>query len=103
GDTICVGSVIDVPFLSTGVFVNNKYIAQLSDSNGFFTPPINVLGTLYSSQTFPGPPGTVSGIVLPVSQAIPAGCKYKIRVVSTSPATIGSEFGPFCIKHCDMV
>jgi hypothetical protein len=44
-DTVCVGSVIDVPFYSTGVFLNNTYVAQLSDSNGLFPPNPNVLLT----------------------------------------------------------
>lgn len=103
-DTICVGSVIDVPFNSTGVFVNNKYIAQLSDSNGNFTSPVNVLGFLPSSQTFPDPlkPGTVSGLIAPTNQPIPPGCKYYIRVISTSPAVTGSVYGPFCIRNCDV-
>ncbi len=100
---ICVNSVIDVPFLSTGVFINNTYIAQLSDSSGNFTKPINVLGSLHSSQTFPGPPGTVSGKIVPsINQPIPPGCNYFIRVISTSPADTGSVFGPFCIRDCNL-
>lgn len=101
-DTLCSRSAIDVPFLSTGVFnANNIYIAQLSDSAGNFTNP-QVIGNFPSRETYDpaigAMPGNVSGLV-PVT---PEGCNYFIRVVSTSPPTIGSLYGPFCIKHCDI-
>lgn len=101
-DTVCSLSAIDVPFISTGVFnANNIYIAQLSDSNGNFINP-QILGTFPSKETYDpaigAMPGTVSGLI-PVT---PEGCNYFIRVVSTSPATVGSVYGPFCIKHCDI-
>lgn len=101
-DTVCSRSVIDVPFTSKGVFAgNNTYIAELSDSNGDFTNP-QLLGTFPSSQTYDpalgSPPGNVSGLI-PIT---PEGCNYYIRVRATAPATLGSIYGPFCIKHCDM-
>lgn len=105
-DTVCVNSVIEVPFFSTGVYTSsNKYIAQLSDKNGSFVSP-SVIGTSPDANTYDpnlfSPPGTVGGKV-PV---VPAGCGYYIRVISTSPVATSvataDYFGPFCIKRCDM-
>jgi len=101
-DTVCSQSAIDVPFLSTGVFnAPNVYIAQLSDSAGNFANP-QIIGTFPSRETYDpaigAMPGNVSGLI-PIT---PEGCNYFIRVVSTSPATIGTLYGPFCIKHCDI-
>ncbi|TND05093.1 MAG: PKD domain-containing protein [Bacteroidetes bacterium] len=102
-NAVCVGSVIDVPFYSTGVYNgNNIYTAQLSDSNGVFsgTPP--VVGTFPNSGTYDpalgSPPGSVGGLIPPV----PPGCGYYIRVISSNPAVIGSPWGPFCIGECDI-
>lgn len=105
-DTICVGSVIDIPFYSTGVFTNNTYVAQLSDSSGNFPPNPNVLGTFPNSQTYDptlgSPPGSVSGLIQPLFQPIPPGCNYYIRINGINPATTGSLYGPFCIRECDI-
>ncbi|MFN3940893.1 MAG: hypothetical protein ACK4IY_09915, partial [Chitinophagales bacterium] len=101
-NAVCINSVIDVPFYSTGVFgATNVYTAQLSDSSGNFDD-FSVIGTFTSSATFDpalgSPPGTVSGIV----PTVPPGCNYFIRIVSSSPATVGSVYGPICIQECDM-
>ncbi|HLP20638.1 MAG TPA: gliding motility-associated C-terminal domain-containing protein, partial [Chitinophagales bacterium] len=100
-DTTCLLSVIDVKFTSIGVFGPgtpvNVYRAQLSDSNGSFASPYQ-LGTLSSDQAYPGPPGTISGLI-PAN--VPPGCGYYIRVVSTLPAVIGTVIGPFCLTQCD--
>jgi len=104
-DTLCVNSVIDVPFYSTGAFLaNNQYIAQLSDANGSFATP-QTIGSIPDPNTYDptlgSPPGNVSGVV-PVT---PPGCNYYIRVISTSPSVIPpppSYFGPFCIRQCDI-
>lgn len=104
-DTVCVGSVIDVPFYSEGVFVNNTYVAQLSDSNGNFPPNPNVLGTSNDDTSYPFgtlPRGNVSGLITAQNQPIPPGCNYFIRVISISPYTVGSVYGPFCIRDCDI-
>ncbi|MCW3125695.1 MAG: hypothetical protein JWO03_1353, partial [Bacteroidetes bacterium] len=98
-DTTCVLSEIDVKFYSFGTFgPNNTYYAQLSDVNGNFTSPIQ-LGQLRSDLNYAGPPGNISGLI-PAST--PPGCGYYIRVISSSPATIGSLIGPFCITRCDI-
>ena len=101
-NAVCVHSVIDVPFFSTGVFTaGNVYTAQLSDSTGSFASPYT-LGTFVSTATFDpalgSPPGTVSGLV----PDVPPGCNYYIRVVSSVPSVIGSVYGPICIQDCDI-
>ncbi len=101
-NAVCVGSVIDVPFYSTGVFNFNTYVCQLSDSNGVFAANPPVVGTFPNSQTYDqmngSLPGTVSGII----PTVPPGCGYYLRVVSTSPVAIGTVWGPFCIQDCDI-
>lgn len=100
---VCINSVIDVPFFSTGAFITgNTYTAELSNEFGNFDSLVQVLGTLNSSATFDpslgSPPGTVSGLV----PETPPGCNYYIRVVSNIPVTTGSIWGPFCIQECDI-
>jgi gliding motility-associated-like protein len=103
-NAVCVNSVIDVPFYSTGVFnANNVYTAQLSDASGVFaaTPP--VVGTFPNNGTYDpalgSPPGSVAGII----PNVPPGCGYYIRVVSSNPAVVGAPWGPFCIGQCDII
>jgi gliding motility-associated-like protein len=107
GDSVCVGSVIDVPFYSTGVFqTNNVYIAELSDATGNFPPNPNVLGSSPDANSYDpalgSPPGSVSGLINENNHPITDGCNYYIRIRSTNPATIGMVWGPFCIRHCDI-
>jgi|GEM_PF-599576 gliding motility-associated-like protein len=98
-DTACVKSAIDVYFNSTGDFnPGNIYYAQLSDSTGSFAQPVNI-GTLPSSQAYPGNPGDVSGLI---PSSTPPGCGYYVRVVSSNPSSIGTVIGPFCITDCDV-
>ncbi len=101
-NAVCVGSVIDIPFYSSGTFhYGNNYIAQLSDSAGNFPANPTVINTNFGdSTTYVYPPGTVSGLV----PDVPDGCHYYVRVVGTNPqpTTIGTVFGPFCIQHCDI-
>jgi len=101
-DTVCVGSVIDTKFNSFGVFVNNTYVLQLSDSNGNFPPNPNVLGNSNDDASYPGDPGSVSGLIAVQNHPIPPGCNYYLRVIATSPYTIGTLQGPFCIRECDI-
>ncbi len=102
-NAVCSGSVIEVPFYSTGVYSFNTYTAQLSDSDGNFPTTPKVVGTFGNSTTYdpnlpPYKPGTVSGLV-PV---VPPGCNYFLRVVSSNPAVVGAPWGPFCIGNCDL-
>ncbi len=107
GDSVCVGSVMDVPFWSTGTFNNNNvYTAMLSDSAGNFgTTGSLMIGSnpdrnTYDPTIVPSP-GSVSGVV----PNVPEGCNYYIRVESSSPITPTTSitvWGPFCIKNCDI-
>ncbi len=99
-NAVCVGSVIDIPFSSFGVYNQfNSYVAQLSDSNGIFATPPSFVGQFNSGDTYDAfPPGSVSGLI----PNVPPGCGYYIRVVSNSPAATGTSWGPFCIQECDI-
>ncbi len=102
-NAVCIGSAIDVPFYSTGVYTANTYYAQLSDASGNFPVIPNIIGSLVSSATYsaslpPYLPGSVSGII----PNVPPGCNYYIRVVSTSPIAAVTNWGPFCIGQCDI-
>lgn len=103
---VCVGSVIDVPFFSVGVFnPNNVYVCQLSEPDGTFSSSPPIVGSspdpgTYDPALLPPPPtpGNVSGII-PDTEP---GCNYYLRVVSSSPNTVGTVWGPFCIQRCDV-
>lgn len=102
-NAVCVGSAIDIPFTSTGVYLFNTYTAQLSDSNGVFTATPTLVGNFTNSDTYDpalgANPGSVSGLVPTVSP----GCNYYIRVIAQGNDTIiGSAWGPFCIHKCDI-
>jgi gliding motility-associated-like protein len=100
-NAVCAGSVIDVPFASSGTFGTlNVYYAELSDSAGNFTTFYN-LGSLISNLDYTSTaPGSVSGSI-PLN--VPAGCNYYVRVVADTPTTTGTVYGPFCIQHCDIL
>lgn len=111
-DTVCSGSVIDVPFYSTGSYVSNTYIAQLSDASGNFTNP-TILGSLISNITYDPanptpdhyPPGYIAGLI---PDTVSPGVNYYIRVIATGPSvppspTVGSPWGPFSIRNCDIM
>jgi hypothetical protein len=81
--SICAGSNISVPFTSMDMGGGNVYTAQLSNASGSFASPTSI-GTLTSYAT--------SGSI---SCTIPSGATtssaYKIRVVGSFPAVVGSE------------
>lgn len=100
---VCVGSAIDVPFTSTGIYANNNsYICQLSQADGTFSANPPVVGTFPNSATYDpalgANPGSVSGLIPDVVD----GCNYYLRVISNNPSSIGAPWGPFCIQHCDI-
>ncbi len=102
-NAVCIGSAIDIPFWSTGIYTSNTYYAQLSDAAGNFPIIPNIIGTFVNSSTYssslpPYQPGSIAGRVPNVTP----GCNYHIRVVSTSPISIVTSWGPFCIGQCDM-
>ena len=80
--SICKGSIISVPFNCSGTLNNsNVFTAQLSNSSGSFSSPLNI-GTLSATSS-----GTIQAVI-PANTA--AGSAYKIRVVASDPAIIGS-------------
>lgn len=83
-----------VAFTSTDVFTaGNVYTAQLSNAGGLFSSPSNI-GTLNSTANS----GTIN-ITIPAGTVTGSG--YKIRVISSSPAVIGSESATFTINLTD--
>lgn len=74
-----------VNFTSSGTFTaGNIYTAQLSDASGSFAAPISI-GTLNSTAS-----GALS-IATSIPSGIAVGTGYRIRVVSSSPVTTGTD------------
>jgi hypothetical protein len=78
----CAGNNLTVPFTSVDILAGNTYTAQLSNATGSFASPVNI-GTLAGS----GSSGSIN-VTIPLNT--PAGNGYRIRVVGSSPLTIGS-------------
>ncbi len=75
---LCAGNPVDVPFTaSSALDAGNVFTAQLSDSSGSFTSPVNI-GTLTGFTS-----DTIHAII---PSATLAGANYHIRVISSSPA-----------------
>ncbi len=78
----CPGKSLIVPYTTAGVFnPGNVFTAQLSDSLGNFTIPINI-GTITNTLS-----GNIQAIIPKTANA---GSAYRIRVVSSNPMVIGS-------------
>ncbi len=83
---LCQTEIFTVNFTSTGTFnAGNVYSVELSDETGSFASP-TVIGTLTSTANS----GTISCTV--PGGATP-GTGYRVRVVSSNPAVIGSNNG----------
>jgi large repetitive protein len=86
GSPFCACSAVSVPFTSTGTFTaGNIYTAQLSNAAGSFAAPTSI-GTLASTANA----GTIAGTI---PCGTPTGSGYRIRVVSSAPATTGTDNG----------
>jgi len=86
GSSFCACSIVNVPFTSTGTFIaGNTYTAQLSDAVGSFATP-TIIGTLLSV-------ANTGTIACTIPCATPTGTAYRIRVISSTPAVIGSDNG----------
>ncbi len=84
-NSLCPGSTVNIPFITTDTFSNNNiFTAQLSDAAGYFSSTVNI-GTLNGTTT-----GSIT-VIIPTN--IPSGTSYRIRVVSSSPALIGTDNG----------
>lgn len=94
--SICAGSKIMVSYQASGAyFSQNKFVAQLSDANGNFNNPIN-LGEGVTT-------GNAS-LMADIPQSMPAGSNYRIRVISTAPAIVGSNNGnPLTFDFCPSI
>src|SRR5664279_1926871 len=84
-NSFCSSSPVPVPFFAFGVYnPDNIFIAQLSDSSGNFANPL-VIGSLSATSN--------DTIQATIPNNIPPGSAYRIRVVSSSPPTTGSDNG----------
>ncbi|MFN0048040.1 MAG: T9SS type A sorting domain-containing protein [Cytophagales bacterium] len=77
--SLCGGNLLSVPFSSTGIVAG--FSVQLSNSNGLFTAP-----TTLHTVTIDG-----NNITVSITSDITASTSYKIRVVATTPATVGVD------------
>ena len=85
GSPFCAGASVNVPYTISGSFTaGNIFTAQLSDAAGSFASPV-AIGTLTSTSA-----GTINASI-PFTTA--SGTAYRIRVVSSNPATTGSNNG----------
>ena len=79
--TFCAGAELQVGFTTKMSFAaDNKFTAQLSDSNGFFMNPVTI-GTLSGKDG-----GTINCVIPKTSLQ---GSKYHIRVIGSNPSEIG--------------
>jgi len=85
GTTHSPGDVFMMSYTAKGVFNSgNVFTAQLSDANGSFASPVeigSVIATSSGSISAMIPSNTVNGVA------------YRVRVVSSSPAVLGSDNG----------
>lgn len=78
---LCAGDTVTIEFTVTGSFFSdNSFTAVLSDSSGDFARS-TLIGELA---------GQTSGrIVARIPDTIPAGRRYRIRIIGSSPVTVG--------------
>jgi hypothetical protein len=80
---VCLGSQLNVPYTAGGTFsAGNVFTAQLSDSSGSFASPLNI-GTWASSVS--------SAIPATIPAGTASGSGYRVRVISSAPALVGTE------------
>lgn len=79
-NNLCQGKPVQLNFTAVGYNTNNVFTAQLSDSSGQFTNP-TIIGSLSGTQ------GGFINAVIPTN--MPLGNGYRMRIVSSSPASIG--------------
>jgi hypothetical protein len=78
----CAGSGIQIPFtVNETMGEQNVFTAQLSDKDGNFNSPINI-GSIKQIGS-----GVIDAII---PSDIPQGSAYRVRIISSSPATIGA-------------
>ncbi len=83
--TVCAGSTVPVSFTTTGTPVaGNVYTVQLSDATGSNFATITTTGS-----------GSPLSAVIPAGT--PPGAGYRVRVVSSNPAVVGSPSAAFTV------
>lgn len=83
--SLCAGTAVSVPFTATCTFISgNVFTAQLSNASGSFANPVT-MGTLTATNS-----GTINAN-FPLSTI--NGTGYRIRVISSNPAVIGTNNG----------
>ena len=83
--SLCVNQAITVNFTTTGSFnAGNIFTAQLSNSSGSFANPVNI-GTITATGS-----GAINATI---PDTMPHGMQYRIRVIASNPAIIGSNNG----------
>lgn len=80
----CAGTALNVAFTASGFAAGNVFTAQLSSATGSFASSVSI-GTLSGTDA-----GTIAAII-PAGTAPGGG--YRIRVVGSQPATIGTDNG----------
>ncbi len=79
----CADSYVQIPYEAVGDFDSgNKFTAQLSNAQGFFTQYYN-LGSVNATES-----GTITAHI---PKEVKTGDKYRIRVVSSSPEVLGED------------
>ena len=88
-NTYCAGNSIFIGYFARGFYgATNTFTAQLSNASGSFANPVNI-GTYTAIPTV-----YQSGIItatIPLGTAV--GSNYRVRVISSDPATIGVDNG----------
>jgi autotransporter-associated beta strand protein len=91
GSPFCAGSAVSIPFTYTLSYNfpigTTTFIAQLSDASGSFASPVS-FGTIASDAS-----GAQTIINATIPLATLTGTLYRIRVVSDTPATSGTDNG----------
>ncbi|TVT38430.1 T9SS type A sorting domain-containing protein [Hymenobacter setariae] len=80
----CAGTALNVTFTANGFAAGNVFTVQLSAAGGSFANPVS-LGTLSGTSA-----GTIAAVI-PAGTA--PGTGYRIRVVGSQPATVGTDNG----------
>jgi hypothetical protein len=86
GNAFCPGNTVVVNYTASASFnADNQFIVQLSDSLGQFSGPVENIGSVNAASP------------VPITATIPvryyASSLYRLRVIATSPPTLGPDNG----------
>ena len=86
GNSFCSDDSVEVGFVIETTFnEDNQFIVQLSDSLGMFNGPVENIGSIFSSTPAP--------IMATIPVRYYTSDLYRLRVIATSPPTIGTDNG----------